>query len=228
MDDVVYICRAGRNEELRYSLRSLRNFPHDRVWVVGGRPAWYAGRYVRVPPKPNKYEHGRANLQAIVRNGDISEGFVLFNDDFFVIRSIEELPVLHAGPLAELVDKVQSFAPEARYTKMLARTLEVLQGEGISDPLSYNLHVPMRMEKAHLREALKFEGSPRSLVGNLFDYGGDFADDVKVHLREGGPMPSYKWKRGRSPFLSTNDQTFREVWVGKLRDTFPEASLFEY
>jgi len=225
---VVYICRAGRNEELRYSLRSLRNLPHGDVWVVGGRPSWYGGRYIRVRPDSNKYAHNRANLKAIVESKKISERFVLFNDDFFVMKPVPRVPMLHAGPLAELVDKLEAFAPAAKYTRMLARTLEVLRGEGIAEPLSYNLHVPMPMEKAHLAEALRFDGSPRSLVGNLFQYGGRRTKDVKVHANEAAPTASYDWKARRSPFLSTNDQTFREVWLENLRDTFPKASRFEY
>ena len=111
---------------------------------------------------------------------------------------------------------------------MLERTLEVLRGEGIEEPLSYNLHVPMRMEREHLREALKFEGSPRTLVGNLFGYGGRQAKDVKVHRNINAAQRSYDWTRGRSPFLSTNDQTFAEVRSGKLSEMFPDRSPFEY
>lgn len=228
MFDAVYICRGGRNEELRYSIRSLSNFPQRHVWVVGGRPNWYAGRFVRVPPKPNKYEHGRANLDAIINTDEITDDFVLFNDDFFVVRNVETVPILHAGPLADMVDRLSVVAPVARFTKMLETTLQVLRAEGISDPLSYNLHTPMKMNKRHLKEALKREGSPRTLVGNLFEYGGEFADDVKVHGRDPWPVPSYNWRSGSSPFLSTNDHTFREVYMGKLRDMFPQRSRFEY
>ena len=39
--DVVYCVKELiTNEELRYSLRSLRNLPHRKVWIFGGCPKW--------------------------------------------------------------------------------------------------------------------------------------------------------------------------------------------
>lgn len=38
--DILYLCRPGENLELRYSLRSLRNVPHGRVWIFGDCPDW--------------------------------------------------------------------------------------------------------------------------------------------------------------------------------------------
>lgn len=39
MYDIVYFVKeSDENEELRYSLRSLKNFPHKRVWFYGGCP----------------------------------------------------------------------------------------------------------------------------------------------------------------------------------------------
>ena len=38
MKDIVYFVKdTDTNEELRYSLRSLANFPHGKVWFYGGR-----------------------------------------------------------------------------------------------------------------------------------------------------------------------------------------------
>ena len=39
MKDIVYFVKDTKiNEELRYSLRSLKNFPHGKVWFYGGCP----------------------------------------------------------------------------------------------------------------------------------------------------------------------------------------------
>ena len=39
MYDVVYFVKDTKeNEELRYSLRTLKNFPHAKVWFYGGCP----------------------------------------------------------------------------------------------------------------------------------------------------------------------------------------------
>lgn len=37
MNDIVYFVKESEsNEELRYSLRSLKNFPRRKVWFYGG------------------------------------------------------------------------------------------------------------------------------------------------------------------------------------------------
>lgn len=39
MYDIVYFVKESKtNEELRYSLRTLKNFPHRKVWFYGGCP----------------------------------------------------------------------------------------------------------------------------------------------------------------------------------------------
>ena len=52
----VYICKDGENEELRYSIRSvLKNTKDAVIWVVGGKPNWYIGNYIKVIQDQNKY-----------------------------------------------------------------------------------------------------------------------------------------------------------------------------
>lgn len=101
--DVVYYVRPGeRNEELRYSLRSLQNMPHERVWLVGHKPAWVTGvehipnRSNGSSPQHNATSHLLAACDAVP-----AERFVVFNDDFYVMEPIEHIPALHAGPLSE-------------------------------------------------------------------------------------------------------------------------------
>lgn len=48
--DIVYFVKeSAKNEELRYSLRSLKNFPHGRVWFYGYCPSF-------LKPDKCKYE----------------------------------------------------------------------------------------------------------------------------------------------------------------------------
>ena len=60
--DFVYICKDGVNEELKYSIRSVvESFPEAIVWVVGGKPDWYIGNYIKVEQKESKYKNTRIN-----------------------------------------------------------------------------------------------------------------------------------------------------------------------
>ena len=89
--DLVYICRSGDNEELRYSIRSMvANVPHDNLWVVGGKPSWYIGKHIPVKQSDDKYDNARNNLKAIVESSEISDRFILVNDDFYVTKPIKK------------------------------------------------------------------------------------------------------------------------------------------
>jgi hypothetical protein len=71
--DFVYICKDGINEELRYSIRSVvESFPDSNIWVVGGKPDWYVGNYIKVDQKLTKYKNALYNLKAITESEEIS------------------------------------------------------------------------------------------------------------------------------------------------------------
>lgn len=54
MNDIVYFVKESReNEELRYSLRTIKNFPHDKVYFNDG----LVGQQIRDKfPNSCKYE----------------------------------------------------------------------------------------------------------------------------------------------------------------------------
>ncbi|MFF3129757.1 hypothetical protein ACFVRD_48125 [Streptomyces sp. NPDC057908] len=48
--DIVYVVRPwNQNEQLRYSLRTLANLPHRRVWIAGYCPTWVGPDVGRIP-----------------------------------------------------------------------------------------------------------------------------------------------------------------------------------
>src|SRR5690606_40329879 len=93
--DVVYLVRPGnRNEELRWSLRTLVNLPHDRVWIVGHLPNWidrHKVQYLRTEQYELKHTNTLNNLATACDHSDISDRFVLMNDDFFVLQPVDQL-----------------------------------------------------------------------------------------------------------------------------------------
>ncbi len=90
MTDFVYICKDGANEELKYSIRSVvESFPEANIWLVGGKPEWYTGNYIEVEQKDSKYKNAVKNLQIICLSQEISESFILMNDDFYIIKKIK-------------------------------------------------------------------------------------------------------------------------------------------
>ena len=219
--DLVYICRDGDNEELRYSIRSaVANLPHDNIWVFGGKPDWYVGNHVRLKQNTNKYDNARANLAAITRHSDVSDDFVLMNDDFFITRKIDKVENHHRGTLQEHIDMIKV---NLGYRAMVEETKEVLGCLGYEDPISYELHVPMIMNKHRLSKVIRTVGLWRSLYGNIYGYGGEKFSDVKVH----NSVDINTISNNPLPYLSTNDETFTGVLETYLKIAFPNPSKYE-
>ena len=229
--DFVYICRDGRNEELRYSIRSvMQNAPVNNIWVVGGKPLWYTGKYIPVSQSLSKYENAKNNLRAIVNNEKIPETFILMNDDFFIIRPIERIPVYHGGLLSHKAQRYKEFRMVGAYTQILLETDELLKSNGVSNPLDYSIHVPMTMSKSNLSFAIEIGGAIRSVYGNMNRIGGTKlpVDDVKVHNKSIMYPQSFDYLNNSLdiPFLSTSDYTFNKVYRHTLRH-FNQRSPFE-
>lgn len=226
--DIVYICRNGNNEELRYSIRSvIKNMPLGNIWVVGGKPDWYCGNYIEVPQSAGKYRNARNSLQAIVESKSISENFVLMNDDFFVIKPVSHVEYFHGGPLINKIDTYEDMTPRSSYTLMLKQTHERLVKLGIREPLDYDIHVPMPMTKTGLSKSIKGNTLWRSTYGNIFSVGGTEIADVKLY--HGGPLKikNKDYSNIDSPYLSTDDESFSILLKDTISSMFPEPTELE-
>lgn len=234
--DIVYPYKlSGTGEELRYSLRSLKNLPHDEVWIVGDKPPWVQNvNYIRVPQNgPSKWANSRKNILTACEHPDISDDFILFNDDFFVMEEIQYVPTLHRGLITEVVDNFKRRNVNSKYVAGLVETAEMLRWAGVPDPMyAYNLHIPMVINKAKMLEcfdylkALSLPHVPycfhlRSYYGNFWQIGGTQAKDVKIRNNR-SPVPP-------GPFLSTNNSSFRtnRVFQDRLTKKLNKRSIYE-
>jgi hypothetical protein len=235
--DLVYICRDGENEELRYSIRSaVKNIPHDKIWVVGGKPDWYTGPHIPVKQSATKYLNVARNLQAAFNSELISEDIVLMNDDFFIIKPIDEIKTYHNGPLFDVVKGFRSSGVNSKYVKKLDKTRMVLKGlYGIRYAISYELHIPMRVTKSGMQEVIQLGIASRSAYGNIYGVGGEHIEDVKFYLGDLMDHKNYKQileyegnlDSVEYPYLSSSDDSFPVLLETILGDLFPEPSPYE-
>jgi hypothetical protein len=200
MLDVVYPLKVQpNNEELRYSLRSLVNLPHRKVWFIGHKPRWTRrAQYVPNVQEGTKYDNARGNILAACREPGLTDDFVLMHDDFFIMRPIASVPVYHRGSLQEALDR---WAIKGKYWQKMKATLELLQAEGVANPLFYEMHTPCVFNKQRLLEiAERFPGTDymiRTVYQNLNGGGGEEIPDVKL-FKIGETIPDRE-------FLSTSD-----------------------
>jgi hypothetical protein len=227
--DLVYICRDGKNEELRYSIRSaVKNLPHDKIWVVGGKPDWYTGNYIEVDQGKAKYTNARNSLKAICNSKDISDSFILMNDDFYIINKVDSVPYMYAGTLNDKIEQREDIFSGNTYTTLLRKTLGSLSRKKLDVALDYELHVPMIMEKRKLEKVLMLSGLWRSVYGNIFNVGGIQVKDVKVYdKKDKFYVNSYDINSLESNYLSSNDDSFETIKSLILEERFPLKTVYE-
>lgn len=224
MDIVYFVKDTDTDEELRYSLRSLKNFPHDKVWFYGGCPKGLKpDHHVYVKQdQPTKWANIFKMFKLACVNDKISKDFWLFNDDFFVMKPVKSGPDYYNGSLYKRVvtleDTHKGFTP---YSQQLRYTLQELDSMGC-DTLNYALHVPMKINRKKAQELVNIMDGPmiRCVYGNYFKVGGTEHSDVKIDSLD----KRYK----DSDYLSTNDKSFTHGVVGQqIREIFNNKCKYE-
>lgn len=228
--DYVYICRAGDNEELRYSIRSVvKNATHNNIWVVGQKPDWYVGNFVNVPDTGTKFTNIHNCFSAIADIGAISDDFVLIEDDMFIVQPVGIMPIYSGGSMADRIKELQDINPTSRYTKLLQSTYNyIVRFLKVKDPVNYEIHFPLVMNKQKLSKALRHSVFQKSVYGNQFKIGGQVTADVKVHTKGQWLEKSYDFRTGDRPIISTDENdSFDVVYNEVLKDMFPKPSPYE-
>jgi hypothetical protein len=221
--DYVYIARNGDNEELKYSLRSIeQNMPKGRVWVLGYRPVWYIGDFIYIEDTAKKFDNIRNCIKVASEHLEISDDFVLMNDDFFALNKMETVPNFHGGLLADKIKQYKELKMAPVYIRLLELTYNQLVLSGIKDPIDYDIHVPMVMNKNKLRQSLNIAYFPRSAYGNFAKIGGEQIKDVKIY------NSAEKIKLDKSfHFVSVDDRSFLRLKDTTLESAFPIPSSLE-
>lgn len=224
--DVLYLVRPGdQNDELRWSLRSVdANLPHAQVHIAGYTPSWVRNvNSIDVPAGPHKYRNTNANLRAGLDH--VSKWFYLFNDDFHCMRYGATPPEAHRGPFTAIV---KHGVGSSDYINILRRTARHLQhAHGIQEPMCYELHIPMLINRDLMRDILDNTPSAeldagigkRSLYGNLAGL-----NNTAVQMADVRPFPEQAWDQ---PFISTIDRNWPAQLGDYVRARFPNPGAYE-
>lgn len=234
--DIVYLVKECRtNEELTYSLRSLVNLPHNKVFIVGGCPTNINKEKAVYKPilqrNGNKFANTTQNIQQICQNNELSNDFILMNDDFYILKPIKDPQTelnLTRGFIDQVIEeyKLRYHNATNSYLEGMKQTNIFLKDLGYERPLSYELHIPMVLNKEKLLDLFKLPYINtisvfhwRSVYGNLYLKDSRIINDVKV-------LNDYYYERGTDKFLSTEDNSFQRV-KPFLDQLFPVRSPYE-
>lgn len=225
----IYPCRPGDNEELRYSLRSVERFyPEADVWVIGGKPSWYSGNFVKVRQTADSFTNVKNSLSTIVDNPLIPDNVVIMNDDFFFLDRVDNFLFYVSGTLKDriLYDKINNI--NSTYTKKLTHLHNHCK-RYTSLPLDFDLHVPMPVNKKKLSLIINESVMWRSNYGNRFAPKTKIKKikDVKVYPKSIYSFKSYDYLNPKYPFISTHDESFLDVYNSLFKDTLSSPSKYE-
>lgn len=224
--DIVYFVKESEeNEELKYSLRTVElNFPHRNVWFIGGCPKGIKpDKHLKVvQDKETKWENTNELMRAACECKNISDDFILFNDDFFVLNPITELPYYYDGTLSERIYSLSGHS-HSEYKQKLVGCRNMLLARNYTE-LNYAVHVPIRINKVYQLKCM--ERFPQGLMWRSL-YGNYINPQNPVPIKDPKIADSYSGVED-SDYVSTNDYSFEYGFIGRLiKNNFPNPSRFE-
>ena len=225
MWDIVYFVKdTPDNEELRYSLRSLSNFPHRKVCFYGGCPKGLNPdiHFVFKQDGANKWQNVNKMLRSACKCNLISKNFWLFNDDFFVMNKVLHPVNYFSGDLYKRIVQLEDkHGGITEYSLQLRNMCKELEALGCTSK-NYAVHYPMLINRKKALELLNTTDCPmfRCLYGNYANVKAEWANDCKIISKD------KEWKG--SDYLSTVDESFHDGKVGQqIREIFKNPCKYE-
>jgi mannosyltransferase OCH1-like enzyme len=180
---------------LSRSVMTLGNLPHRNVYVIGGVERLRGLNYIEakdggIEPVDNIIK----KLKIAINDNRISEDFILMNDDILILKPFSKIPYYHRG-------KIKAFVGGDYWKDRLPVLLKRFPEGNI-----FNVHFPMIMNKAKLKEMLKTEDLSaigksclRTWYANYCGIEGELGEDYKVYKK--GDVGKF----ANAPFFSTID-----------------------
>ena len=212
--DIVYpLKEAEPNWDLIYSLRSLEKYGGDygEVFIAGYMPSYLKNvHHIPVNQNADKWRNSRMNRITACEWPEVSDNFILFNDDFILTAPVEDWDELTNRYIGTLEEHGKTLADEgklsSRWVNGFAFNMELLQSMGVDEPLDYEFHAPMLFNKQKTLE--------------LFE-----RDEVKPYLDQSNPLIFQRSLYGNLYPRETKGRKIRDI---KLRsDSFDIDDLHE-
>lgn len=211
-------------------MRSVeKNMPHKRVWIFGGCPPNIVPDVrIRVEQQgKTKWDRVRNMFKMACENKELTDNFILFNDDFFIMQPTDRIDPMYRGTLEEYATIIEKnfWNRQTSYTKILRECDAELERLGTTR-FAYELHIPFIFNKERVLQIIRDypnQHCTRTFYGNLYNIEGEKRSDVKVF----NDRPAFDYKE--SQFLSTDDSVVNinnNVWR-YIKKQFDKRSKWE-
>ncbi len=155
--DLVYILKADeKNTDLKYSLRSVSRFCRFRnIWFVGYQPSWTQNvKFLPTVQTSTKWKNSTLNVLTACQCDEISNEFILMNDDFVALREVNNWRTTLNLCLGTIEEKIQSFKDKKnsqwREGFKFAQALLILMHSPTF--INYEVHAPMIINRHRFLE----------------------------------------------------------------------------
>lgn len=238
--DVVYILASNgshwRNNEIRYSLRSLQKHlkGYRNIYVIGEKPAWLNNViHVRAddPYKYNKEANICNKIKIACEHPDISDDFLFINDDHFFLQDTNINEILpYSKKDADLHPSRETNLN--KYELCRLNTWRALKEKGLTTYL-YDIHTPIIYNKKKFLEVIKqypWDNDDigfvvKSMYGNTLDLGHfpykDCKIDKEVTKEQIDEKLADRW------IWSIGDHALSPVTIKYIDELYPIASKYE-
>lgn len=155
------------------------------------------------------------------KNPHITRNFWIFNDDFFIMRKVENPVNYYNGDLYKRIVQIENkFHTITKYTQLIRNVCNELESLGC-ETKNYTLHVPLLVNKSKMLELFKIADCTgyRSLYANYFKIGGEQMNDVKITSR------TKPYKGGI--YLSTDENSFEGLVGDQIKTKFRAKCQYE-
>lgn len=245
--DLVYILKESEhNPDLIYSLRSIEKFcTYRKIWIVGYKPSWLTNvEYLPTNQTGNKWKNSELNWLTACQYKDISENFILMNDDFIALRQIKDWKNSLNVYLGSIMDEAETWKKKSKPSRWqwgFIYAADLLKACYAQTDYNYESHIPIIINKEkylkflNMKPIKDFTETPkvlhkRSLYKNLFP-----DTDVPPHkIKDVKLLLGYDLTDGylKEDWLSVFDDVIGNILkfpkVNKfLEEMFPNKSKFE-
>jgi hypothetical protein len=220
------------NNELRFCLRSIERFLHGyrNIYIVGAVPKWVKN-VIHIPHTegyPKAYNIYQKIRKACEQEG-LSEKFILFNDDYFLIEQLEAFfyPNYYSDKALQYVRTKSGVNP---YRTLTEDTVKLF-GEKF---LYADIHCPIVMEKSKFLQLEELYEPKKYAEGLLVKsmYLNTFAKTRILERTDPilrGPHTREQIERMEltTDMLSIHDEAINQDFISYIEAKFPDKCSFE-
>lgn len=194
--DIVYLyndkCSLWRGREIIFSIRSLEKHGENygRVIIVGSKPTLLNDKIIHISQEdigPFKEKKIYEKLLTACRSEIVSDPFVFFNDDFFLVKKID-FTKLRFYYSDNIRNKILHRRKEDTYKRALKNTRDALFLREYPEKY-FDIHYPMYYHKnKFIRVMQKYDWDVRagyvikSLYANSLRISGKPKKDFKIYI----------------------------------------------